>query len=352
MHQSFWLWIKTTGRYAHLVLSWIGVFWTNFLPVAASEQPLFKQVVIWGHKLHTHTHSYIHEAFFQAFTHLGYPTYWLDQEDSVEGWDFSGTLFLTEGQADAKIPICADSLYILHNCDPQKYADISKERKIILQVYTDDVLRYSRFVKIAPCCYADFVDRVLYMPWATDLLPHQIDDVKAQMCNRVEEKTVYWVGTIGAGEFGNIEELTPFIRACQENGVSFVHQAGIDPIRQRDCITRSFLAPAIVGRWQQEKGYIPCRIFKNISYGKMGLTNSYRVYELFEKKILYNPDTYQLFLDGEQAIHSFSQEELFLLMDFVKEHHTYLNRIDWIVRFFHLLNFCPFSWKSLEPSVY
>lgn len=24
-----------------------------------------KQVVIWGHKLHTHTHSYIHNAFLK-----------------------------------------------------------------------------------------------------------------------------------------------------------------------------------------------------------------------------------------------------------------------------------------------
>ena len=27
----------------------------------------FKQIVIWGHKLHSHTHSYIHYAFHKAF---------------------------------------------------------------------------------------------------------------------------------------------------------------------------------------------------------------------------------------------------------------------------------------------
>lgn len=26
-----------------------------------------KKVVIWGHKLHSHTHSYIHNAFYNAF---------------------------------------------------------------------------------------------------------------------------------------------------------------------------------------------------------------------------------------------------------------------------------------------
>ena len=34
-------------------------------------QNSIKQVVIWGHKLHTHTHSYIHYGFYKAFNKLG-----------------------------------------------------------------------------------------------------------------------------------------------------------------------------------------------------------------------------------------------------------------------------------------
>lgn len=346
MHQSYWLSTRTTGRYVRLLRNWLWIACVSWMPSFASEEPLFKQVVIWGHKLHTHTHSYIHEAFFHAFSHLGYPTYWLDKDDPVDGIDFSDTLFLTEGQADAEIPLRTDGLYILHNCEVKKYANIPKERKLILQVYTDDVLRYPQFLKIAPCCYVDFTDRVVYMPWATDLLPHQIEAVKTQMESRVRENKVYWVGTIGAGEFGNIEQLQPFMRACEENGIDFVHCSGLDQASQQERIGSSFLAPAIVGEWQQTKGYIPCRIFKNMSYGKMGLTNSYRVYELFENKIIYNPDTYQLFFDGMHAMDSLSQEDLFQMMDWIKEKHTYLNRIELIVRSFYLFRLCPFSWKT------
>jgi hypothetical protein len=36
------------------------------------EKKEIKQIVIWGHKLHTHTHSYIHNAFFRAFQKMGY----------------------------------------------------------------------------------------------------------------------------------------------------------------------------------------------------------------------------------------------------------------------------------------
>ncbi len=57
-----------------------------------------------------------------------------------------------------------------------------------------------------------------------------------------------------------------------------------------------------VGSWQKNIGYIPCRILKNISYGHMGITNSPRVYELFENKVVYHPDCYQLFLEAHKRI--------------------------------------------------
>mgnify|MGYP006419383869 CR=1 FL=1 len=37
------------------------------------------KVIIWGHKLHSHTHSYIHDSFYKAFKFLGYNTYWFDE---------------------------------------------------------------------------------------------------------------------------------------------------------------------------------------------------------------------------------------------------------------------------------
>ena len=68
-------------------------------------QDKVKQFVAWGHKMHSHTHSYIHGAFIKAFQHLGYKTLWLDDSDDVSRIDFEGTLFLTEAQVNGKIPI-------------------------------------------------------------------------------------------------------------------------------------------------------------------------------------------------------------------------------------------------------
>jgi hypothetical protein len=73
-------------------------FWLVILCLGRMDA--IDKVVIWGHKLHTHTHSYIHEGFFRAFENLGYPTYWFDKLDDIADFDFSNTFFITEGQVD------------------------------------------------------------------------------------------------------------------------------------------------------------------------------------------------------------------------------------------------------------
>lgn len=335
---------------------------TLFFLIFFYSRPLlsFDKVVIWGHKLHSHTHSYIHNGFYRAFQYLGYSTYWLDDEDDIKNFDFSNTLFLTEGQVDHNIPIRQDCLYILHYCQSSKYSDLIDQGKAItMQVYNDNLCMYdslgnmisgsqpdmNQLLKVDTCLYYDFKGFRVFMPWATDLLPYEIDHIKATIDNIPQESTIFWVGTLSDGPGGNKTEITPFIKACQENGIAFVHkdpwslQGGISVEDNIVFTRRSYMAPAIVGTWQKKVGYIPCRIFKNISYGKMGFTNSKVVYELFDKKIVYNPDTYKLFYDAQEKLKKLTQNELFELMDFVKNKHTYINRINFLLDFFELLKF-------------
>lgn len=133
------------------------------------------------------------------------------------------------------------------------------------------------------------------------------------------------------------DQIDPFLKACHENNIKFTHSTRLDLEPTIDLISSSYMAPAIVGQWQLEKGYIPCRIFKNISYGALGITNSKTVYDLFEHKIVYNPDTYQLFYNARERLEAFTFEELYELMDFVKNKHTYINRIELLLSFFDLV---------------
>lgn len=310
-----------------------------FLTVIPIQIFCFDKVIIWGHKLHSHTHSYIHDAFYKAFNHLGYDTYWFDDMDDVCNFDFTNSLFLTEGQVDSNIPLCQDCCYLLHNCCGEKYIHtIPARNRLTIQVYTHDVLHVPTAVKLAPFTYFDLIGQCVYMPWATDLLPHEIEELQKKECPHLPEKNIYWIGTIGGGTFGNIEEISPFQQACEDNGVSFIHaKARLDPNESIELIRNSYMAPTIVGTWQSEKGYIPCRIFKNISYGKMGITNSQAVFELFEEKIVYNPDTYQLFIDAQNCLNSSSQDQINDLVNFVKEKHTYLNRVQLLLSLLRMI---------------
>lgn len=97
------------------------------------------------------------------------------------------------------------------------------------------------------------------------------------------------------------------------------------------------MAPAIQGEWQCRQGYIPCRIFKNISYGQFGITNSKTVFDLFGGNIIYNTDTYQLFMDAEEYIRNATIEDLYKQMDFVRDNHTYISRINCLLTFANMV---------------
>ena len=306
--------------------------------IASNHDLPFNKVVIWGVKLHSHTHSYIHWAFDRAFRHLGYPTYWLDNSDDISGLDLSNALFLTIGLADQKIPLREDGWYILHNVDPAKYAHLSRQgRCIIMQVYSHDcrnrpVIYLDDFV-----CY-DLRDKTLYMPWATDLLPYEIDAIKKQLPYVKKESRVSFVGTKWGGWQGNRSEVEAFENACRDYGIPFTIATKVDLDEHIANVQTAFLAPAIQGHWQCEHGYIPCRIFKNNSYGQFGITNSETVYQLFHKKILYNPDCYKLFYEAMERVPHVTLAQQYELMDFVRDRHTYVNRIDSLLDILEKIN--------------
>lgn len=283
----------------------------------------FKKVIVWGHPLHSNTFSYINFSFYKAFKHLGYETYWLDNTpENSTCMDFNDCLFITESQVDSNIPKVKSSRYVLHNCDRSKYSEVI-DRVKALQVYTNDVI--GRDERVDSYTYISKDGTCLYQPWATDLLPEEIN---IDSINQRRERTVYWVGTLGEGVFGNKREIDGFKKACEENGISFVQRHSVSDEDHRKLISSSYLAPQISGTWQVEKGLIPCRIFKNISYGQYGITNSEKVNEIFDGSLIFNLDTNALFYDSERLK---SSQNLRNLMQIVKDKHTYLNRIDRIL---------------------
>lgn len=296
--------------------------------------------IAWGVKLHTHTHSYIHVAFCKAFKYLGYDVYHFDEYDDVSNFDFSNSIFLTADICDNKIPLIKNAKYILHNCDTSKYQGLNY---LMIQVYTTAVQEGSEgykeqdMEKVDNFVFYSKKNNILYQPWATDLLPHEIDTEYHHVAN----KKCIWIGTIGHGGvndpgiFGNTSELIPFVESCNKYGYEWVnlYPGSCSFEQNKELISTAEIAPAINGEWQKIKHYIPCRIFKNISYGKIGITNNPAVNELLEGNVVYGPSN-ELMDEYIDLNYSDKLNTLFSnSCKLVKDKHTYLNRIDSILRF-------------------
>lgn len=320
----------------------------------------FNKVVIWGYPLHTHTHSYIHASWVKVFKHLGYETHWFHDDNFPKDFDFRNTMFITEGYADKHVPVNDSSIYFVHIAiDPTKY--LSKGARLIdIRFNVDYIndLNYSYSVnrnelqKIDECAYflanaddsvlADSFRRgisgyeALYLSWATDLLPHEIN---LDSRYHPRERSFYFIGTIGENNASQLGRLNEFLTGVS---IPFYHvDPWSRPLSFEDTMAltkKSYIAPDIrgclirknvngkpdTGVDHKNTGYIPCRVFKNISYGQLGATNSLAVKKLFGDLIVYSHDEREL---GEMCErHSKDYDFIEKQMQHVRDSHTFINR--------------------------
>ena len=311
--------------------------------------------VVWGYKNVYHTHSHIHEGFYRALKLSGKKVEWLDEVDDIKYIDFSNTFFITNHdctyengywpwniERKSKIPIRDDCFYVIHGLrDNATVLDIFRNHKNIMSwnvlsmsnmrhnlgLYTNKTSGNEIFLDTdSPF---DILNKHLEFRWATDLLPYEIEANKPNEMLSLKNKTINWVGTIW---HVNEKELGEFINACDDDGTEFLHigagQNGIVSIEENIRLIReSYMAPAISGTHHLSEGYVPCRIFKNISYGQYVITNNSKANEIFGKKLIFNNDPYKLYYEAKEKLQSIKIEDLHSLMDEVAQKHTYLNRI-------------------------
>jgi len=296
--------------------------------------------VAYGHKLYSHTHSYIHYAFIKAFQKLGYDTKWVDDNDEIDPLSYpSGTVFLTEGQVDKKIPKRKDCLYILHHVSREAYQVIPKHNKVFLDMYTQNIIE--NVIQISEVSFYNTTGDTLHSVWATDLLPDEIDIEEAIRTFDNKKNAVVFIGTLtNCNRFGNYNQIMPFVKEAQKDEYEWIHPSNpIDNNTQKSLISSCLLAPAITGFWQQDVGYIPCRIFKNISYGCIGITNSKYVADIIKNDCVYHQDSIELYKKTKEFLqqpNDIIKDILRRQMTNVKMNHTYMNRIDDILKVFEI----------------
>jgi hypothetical protein len=327
------------------------------------------KVIIWGYNQDNHTQYYIHWAWHRTFKYLGYETYWFTDESHPSDFDYSNCLFIAEGYRDNNIPLNMSSVYFVNFLiNPKKYIDAGV-RVIDIKLNVNEindcnynyVLDKKEVLDIGNCAYyeSNSTDSSLsdqfkkgvsgyesiYLSWATHLFPEEIN---LEDCYIPRENKIYWTGSIGES---NRREIDLFCKAVSYSNIEFVHtDPWVNPASWDDMKTltqRSYMAPDLRGSafraTQNGKpdtggnhkliGYLPCRIFKNISFGQLGITNSKHVYDLFDGNIIYNDNEYDLYFQALPELKNYKMIQDQML--YVKENHTYVDRIKSLMKVYY-----------------
>lgn len=301
------------------------------------------KVIIWGYPLHKHTHSYTHAAVYKAFKHLGYETYWFHDDDYPEDFDYEDCLFFTEGFADTKIPLRKTSTYFVHVCvNPDKY--LGKVKKLVDVRYLMNKMDSDNYNFVLDRSKCDVLDKgvlhekdsgdyeIIYMAWATNLLPDEID----LECAKIKRSdTYYFLGSIsGSGRFANAEYIQQFAECCAKIGVkTSVNDPWQNPLSEEDNLRltqQSFMCPDFRNRTHKKWGYIGCRLMKAISFGQLGMTNSKISQEFIDDSVLYSesiPELFQLGLEHKDDIERIQHQ-----MNIIRKEHTFVNRAQGLLK--------------------
>lgn len=301
-----------------------------------------KKIIFWGYSLHSDTLGYVWRAMKNSFDHLGYETFWFTDDNYISGFDYSNCVFITEGKACNSMPFLKDCTYIVHYChQPERFlGNVGRliDMRYLVDKLEDPTYSYvfdeNKCEKLESGLYYENSEpyEKIYISWATNLLPHEIN-----LEDRfIKRKPIFnFVGSIGpSSQYGQADEIDAFIKECRKNNIEYKHyNPWSNPQtdeRVIELVKESYLAPDFRGPKHKDIGVKPCRLFKNISYGQIGLTNSKKAHEFLEETTIYNESPQKLFYDGVN-----NKEDYDLIkkqMQLVKEKHTYINRVKGIIK--------------------
>ena len=232
------------------------------------------KILIWGLKNTRHSHRYIHAGFFANFQQMGYETNWVEDELKSREFLKPGTIVLAVNVASNFLVKKKNVSYVLHNINP---IELELDSNFInLQVYTSgargvtlgsDVLKW------------DSSTKTLFQPWGIPIPKNNWLEFSSGKGMRE-----YWVGAIWQNHLGqgNKDAIREYRAALQSHrltfsrigGVRWFTRNGISEKRNLQLVNKSPLGASIVGTWQRENEYIPCRFFKNIAAGSAPISNS------------------------------------------------------------------------------
>lgn len=233
---------------------------------------MINSLVVWGGQEDLSSHRWIHRAYHETARKIGIRTKWLPNAPE-------SNYLIEAGDTVLSADIFGDHLrphkhvnYVLHNfsADHPVMQQTDPEHILRLQVWTHDAFGE----EWDDCRQYSVEGRILFQPWGTDLLAEEFMDPVFNPLSR----TAVFVGAVWTQEhqgadLGNTQSIETLRNVLREYGLTFQHRTQVSVAENIDAVREARLAPAIAGGWQVEHGYLPCRLFKNVSYGTLGFTN-------------------------------------------------------------------------------
>jgi hypothetical protein len=282
----------------------------------------YNKFIIWGLRSKAHTHRYIHSHFYTTLKKLGTSVVWVDDEKIYKDIIEKNDIVISVNVAGYNLPLKKDVYYCLHNFDNTIYNKIRPSHNIRLQVYTNDAENLGE--KWDKVTIFDKQNRTLYQPWGTNLLPNEFKDVVFH--TRIP--FVFWIGSIWNNELnqGNTRELKSLKNILKKYNIQLIHLQNIPDWLHIVLVRSSRIAPAISGQWQVDHNYLPCRMFKNISYGQLGISNVKKFSDLFEECSIKGNNIEEL-IEKSLRLDPKKHKEIVLKQQEVTKKHTYLNNL-------------------------
>lgn len=257
-------------------------------------------VVLWGLKHKRDSFRFIFQGFYDALIKEGISVSWVEDSPKSESAIQIDSIVIGVDVASKHFAVVNGPTYVTLNIQPesiigQKLSGQGNWFKI--QEYTNrspgmldsegTIVRYK------------FENRTLYMPWGT---PVSVSDFKKPQKLSLRASKEYWVGAIwnDALNQGNTEAIETYRQALREHGVRFKRiggsrwrVGGLSEEQNANKVRESRLGAAIVGNWQKENEYYPCRLFKAVSAG-VPPTSNLNAHPVFQDSLLYQDDIRKL----------------------------------------------------------
>ena len=226
-----------------------------------------RKVVIWGLKSDYHSHKFIQNAFHQNFLRMGFNSFWVNDEAKNAELVSSDDIVFAVDVAAKNLPIVKGAHYVLHNISPHELQ--INENYINIQVHTSSSSGTNLGI---PYVSWDASNRTLFQPWGVPTAPQ---NWKPPQKKRASKE--FWVGSIWNNDLnqGNAHFMEGYVQSLKSHKIAFFERGtpsrlrpnGVSELKSMSYVHKSAVGAAVVGEWQRDNQYIPCRLFKNVASG-------------------------------------------------------------------------------------